>query len=39
MYNILNFENFKTELNNLDWNIIYEKNDVNLAHTIVLWKL
>ena len=28
---ILNFENFKTELNNLDWNIIYEKNDVNLA--------
>ena len=29
---ILNFENFKTELNNLDWNIIYEKNDVNLAY-------
>ena len=32
MNNILNFENFKTELNNLDWNIIYEKNDVNLAY-------
>ena len=32
MNNIINFENFKTELNNHDWNIIYEKNDVNLAY-------
>ena len=35
MNNILNFENFKTELNNLDWNIIYEKNDL-IWHMIVL---
>ena len=32
MTNIPNFENFKTELNNHDWNIIYKKNDVNLTY-------
>ena len=32
MNNIPNFENLKTELNNHDWNIIYENNDVNLTY-------
>ena len=29
---ILNFDNFKRELDNHDWNSIYETNDVNLAN-------